>query len=322
MIETNGTNEDDDYQVPSWIFKNPHVQTIYGRAFRYAPKIIYQTEKINLKDDDFIDVDWSKVGSDSLAIICSGFESNSSIPYMVSCVDALNENKVDAVVFNNRGCNGEPSKKYLFSLGEANDLSQVIDHILKNYDYKNIYLVGYSIGGNLIIKYLCDKGKHLDKRIKKTYSVSPCLHLYSTMLQFDKFYNLPYIKFFLLIMLRRLWRHKQTFNRKISLWDLLNVDSAGEFYDKFCFPITKQEFKDYLDDHSAYGHLEKIAIPTLIIDSMDDPYLNPSFYPYWAANHNPNITLKLSRYGGHVGFIDFKGKYFWTERQLIKFLTS
>lgn len=309
------------YSPPSDIFKNPHLQTIFARLFRPATKIQYQREKVDIKNGDFIDIDWSRVGSKSLAIICPGFESDSSRRYIVGSVNLLNKNNIDAVVINHRGCSGSPSKNYMFAVGDEEDLLQVIDSILSKYDYSEIFLVGYSTGGNLVLKYIANKSESINSRIKKAFITSPTLHLLSTMERFNLPMNKIYLFGFLFVMFRRLWFSRSVFPRPIRLFDFFSISNPSQFYDKFCYPDTQVKFPEYLTEHSACGHLSKVKIPTMIITSQDDPFLDPRFYPYIQAMENPCINLKLTEYGGHGGFVDFKGRYYWSEREMIKWLS-
>lgn len=311
-----------DYTIPHPIFKNPDLQVIFARLFRPSKKVPYQRERISTLDDDFIDIDWSKVGSDSLAIVCPGLEGHSTWKYIISAVDVLNDHHIDSVVFNNRGCSGVGNKKYLFGIGDENDLALVIEKILEEYDYKNIYLAGYSTGGNLIAKYLADKSTIINSRIKKAFLISPTLDLVSTMHQFDNARNSFYNQVFILIMLKRLWLNRKTFNRHIKFSELFNVANSTDFYNKFCSHDINESFIEYLNKHSAYKHLHKIKIPTMIIHALDDSFINQEYVPYDQIAENPYLSMKVPQYGGHAGFVSFDSKYYWSEETMIEFLTS
>ncbi len=315
---------DQDYIIPSGIFKNPHVQTMFAKIFRPSRKVAYQRERIDISGGNFVDIDWSTVkpGSKSLAIVCPGFESDSRRPYVLASVNILNDNGMDAVVINHRGSSGAPSRHYIFAVGDEEDLSQVIDNILVKYDYSQIFLVGYSTGGNLVMKYLADKSELVDPRIKKAFATSPTLHLVSTLEQFKKPGNKLYLKGFLAVMCKGLWWSRKYFPQPIHIFEFFGIAGPTEFYNKFCYPYTKISFLDYLTQHSACGHLSKVKVPTMMISSMDDPFIDSRFYPYMQAMNNPYITLRVTKDGGHVGFVDFKGRYYWSERKMIEFLNT
>ncbi len=312
---------DPDYIIPFGIFKNPHIQTMFAKIFRPSRKVAYQRERIDIKDGNFVDIDWSTVKSKSLAVVCPGFESDSRRPYVLASVNILNDNGMDAVVVNHRGSSGAPSKHYIFAVGDEEDLSQVIDDILAKYDYSEVFLVGYSTGGNLVMKYLADKAESINPRIKKACVTSPTLHLVSTMEQFNKRSNRLYLKGFLAVMCKGLWWSRQYFPKPVHIVEFFSISNPEEFYDRYCYPYTKIKFTDYLTQHSACGHLSKVKVPTMMINSMDDLFLDTRFYPYIQAMANEYISLRLTKYGGHVGFVDFKGgRYYWSERKMIEFL--
>ncbi len=311
---------DPDYKVPFSIFKNPDLQTMFAKLFRPCRNVAYQRERIDIRDGNFVDIDWSSVKSKTLAIVCPGFESDSRRAYVLASVNILNDNGMDAVVVNHRGSSGAPSKHYIFAVGDEEDLSEVIDNILEKYDYSQVFLVGYSTGGNLVMKYLADKSESIDSRIKKAFVTSPTLHLVSTMEQFNKPRNKLYLKGFLAVMCKGLWWSRKYFPQPVHISEFFSISNPEEFYDRYCYPYTKVKFLDYLTQHSACGHLSKITVPAMMINSMDDPFLDTRFYPYIQAISNKYISLRLTKYGGHVGFVDFKGRYYWSERKMIEFL--
>lgn len=306
-----------EYKAPLGIFKNPNIEIIYGRIFRPAKAIKYTREKVITADNDFIDIDWSRVGSKTLTIVCPGLEGHSAWSYVRAAVTALNDNNIDAVVFNSRGCSGNPSEKFWFGIGDEADVSLGVDYILDKFDYQSINLVGCSTGGNLVAKYLADKADTIDPRIHKAFIISPTLDLYSTMRQFDQPKLRIYNKFFLLTMLGRLWKNRKTYHRPLKFSELLKVDTSTNFFDRFCYHDTGKNFKEYLDEHSSYQHLSKIKVPLRMIYAIDDYFLNLRFFPCKQATENKYLDLKISEDGGHAGFVSFGEKYFWSEQEMI-----
>jgi len=312
------TNFKSEYVAPLGIFKNPNCEIIYGRMIRPAKRIKYTRERITTLDDDFVDIDWSRIGSKTLTILCPGLEGHSDWSYVRAIVNPLNEHQSDAVVVNNRGCSGNGSKKFFFGIGDESDLAVVVNHILEKHDYQAINIVGYSTGGNLVAKYLADQAESINPRIHKAFIVSPALDLHSTMRQFDRPRILLYNKVFLIVMRRRLWSNRKTYHRPLKFSELYNVSDSTDFYNKFCYHDTGKNFKDYLDEHSAYPHLDKIKVPLRMIYALDDYFLDTNYYPYQQALENKYLDLKVSEDGGHAGFVSFGDKYFWSEKQMIE----
>ena len=117
------------YSVPP-VFRNPHVQTVFAGAFRAVRGVFYHRERIETPDNDFIDVDWSRVGSDRLALVLHGLEGDSGRAYMRGMVKALNRGGWDAAAMNFRGCSGECNRTLRFyHSGETEDIHTVLHNI-------------------------------------------------------------------------------------------------------------------------------------------------------------------------------------------------
>ena len=142
-------DDDTGYRAPI-LFRNGHLQTIYPIIFRKVPGIVYLRERIETPDGDFLDIDWSRVNSKCLAIISHGLEGNSGRAYVRGMVRAVNEARIDALAWNHRGCSGEPNRLLrMYHNGVIDDLERVISHSIDTGLYESVFLVGFSMGGNL-----------------------------------------------------------------------------------------------------------------------------------------------------------------------------
>jgi uncharacterized protein len=146
--------------LPPPFFGNGHLQTLYPNLYRRVRGIVYRRERIPTPDGDFLDLDWSRVGSRKLVIVSHGLEGSSLRPYVLGMVRAFNETGWDAVAWNFRGCSGEPNRKLRFyHSGATEDLETVVEHVRRDPTYQKIALVGFSLGGNITLKYLGERGK-------------------------------------------------------------------------------------------------------------------------------------------------------------------
>ena len=144
----------DDYKPP-FILRNGHVQTLYPSLFRKVGGVKYQRRRIDTPDGDFLDLDWSRVGSRRLAVISHGLEGNADRHYVRGMVKALNGEHIDALAWNYRGCSGEPNRLLrMYHNGVIDDLDWVVAHAVQTGRYDAIYLLGFSLGGNLSLLYL------------------------------------------------------------------------------------------------------------------------------------------------------------------------
>ncbi len=140
--------------TPPLFFRNGHIQTIFPVIFRKVD-ICYKRERITTFDNDFLDLDWSTKGSNRLAIISHGLEGSTDRAYVKGMVKAVNDNGWDGLAWNYRSCSGEPNRQLRsYHNGVTDDLSWVINHARHRYPYKEIALIGFSLGGNLTLLYL------------------------------------------------------------------------------------------------------------------------------------------------------------------------
>lgn len=130
------------HSAPFYLF-NGHLQTIIPSLFRQVEGVAYERERLLTPDDDFIDLDWSRVGSDALIVLSHGLEGDTGRPYITGMVKAFNAEGVDALAWNYRSCSGEPNKLLRsYHLGASDDLHLVLQHALGTHPYKSVYLVG------------------------------------------------------------------------------------------------------------------------------------------------------------------------------------
>jgi predicted alpha/beta-fold hydrolase len=312
--------DQDIYKVPLPVFKNSYIQTIFAKIFRPVSPIKYIRERICAKDNVFLDLDWSRVSSKSLTIVIDGLEGNSSRSYTRSVVTALNQNGIDALAINFRGCSGEKTHEYFLQYGETDDLRTIINHVLKNTDYQDIFLVGCSVGGNLITEYLGEIAADLDPRIKKAFLVSATIDLDSTCKQLHVPANWIYLKMFLFILMLRVWQMRKSFKRKIRLKEFFMIKTFTDFYYHFVYEQKEVLLHKYFKKNSSRDTLNKISIPTCLLYAKDDPFLTEESFPYKEAKDNSMLKLIMTDHGGHVGFVDFSKKYYFSEELMLNFL--
>src|SRR5690606_5793104 len=179
---------------PSFPFKNGHFSTIYSAKLRPSPHLIQQRERLQLPDGDFMDIDWSfaEKPSQKVAILLHGLEGNAQRTYMKGQAKTLNQNGWDAAAVNFRGCSGEANLSYQsYNAGKTDDLEAVINSILKKDKYSEIALVGFSLGGNLLLKYLGER-EFFPKEIKKAVAISTPLSLKGSLESLNEFSNWVY----------------------------------------------------------------------------------------------------------------------------------
>lgn len=146
---------------PRYLF-NGHLQTIVPSVFRKVEGVVYERERFFLSDGDFVDIDWLDTRSKKLVVLTHGLEGDSGRHYIKGTAKLFSQNGWDVLAWNCRSCSGEMNKAFrLYNHGEIGDISELINHALRTKHYEKIVLVGYSMGGNISLKYVGAKGKEL-----------------------------------------------------------------------------------------------------------------------------------------------------------------
>ncbi|MGB6067105.1 MAG: alpha/beta fold hydrolase [Desulfomonilaceae bacterium] len=310
---------------PPMLCSNRHFQTIMPSLLRKVAGVNYRRERITTPDDDFLDLDWSTRGTDRLAIVLHGMEGDSSRSYVQGMVKAVNHAGWDAVALNFRGCSGECNRKRRFyHSGDTQDLHTVISHIIAGNRYSNLALIGFSLGGNVILKYLGERGTCLHPFIRRAVAFSVPCDLTGCEENITKAAGGIYLKRFLRLL------HKKIKMKQRIMPDLVNdngyskIRTLKEFDDRYTAPLHGfKDALDYYEKSSSKQFIPGISIPTLLVNSADDPFLAEDSYPVQEARESEFFFLELPKFGGHVGFIAFErsGQY-WSESRAIAFLNN
>lgn len=310
------------YQPPP-LMSNGHFQSVFPTLARRINGVQYVRERIDTPDGDFLDLDWSRVGSRKVAIISHGLEGHSRRHYVLGMVRALNAHGWDACAWNFRGCSGEPNRTLKFyHSGATYDLETVVRHIQKPDAYTEIALMGFSLGGNLTLKYLGEKRSAIPNQISRAVTFSVPLDLSSSSRKIGHWTNRPYMIRFLRSLHQKIREKMVLFPHDLSDADYGEIKNFKDFDDRYTAPLHGfKNAEDYWHKCSAKPELGKISIPTLIVNAQDDPFLPEPCYPVEAAQTNPNLFLEMPFAGGHVGFMSFNddGEY-WSERRALAFL--
>lgn len=309
--------------TPPLFCKSPHIQSIYPVFFRSIRRIPYVRERIETPDDDFLDLDCSPVGSRNLVLAVHGVEGSSHSRYMHGILNAFNRCGWDGIAMNLRGCSGEVNRLARFyHAGATEDLHYVLEYILRKACYDAIVLVGFSMGGNLILKYLGEQGESLAPQICKAAAVSTPCDLASSASKLAKPANFIYMNRFINAFHRKVRAKKKVMPGKIDDREFYKIRTFKDYDDRYTAPQNGfKNAEDYWAKASAKPVLLHIPIPTLIINAQDDPMLDRASFPIEEARQNPNLFLEMPKYGGHTGFIQCNdiGEY-WHETRITKFV--
>ena len=305
--------------TPSFFFKNGHLNTMYSSLFRRTKALAFKRQRIATPDDDFLDIDLLENGSDKIVILCHGLEGSSASKYIQATAALLAKNGYAVAAMNYRFCSGEINRQLItYHSGRTEDLHAVIQTVLPN--YRAVYLVGFSLGGNLVLKYNGDGIYALDPKIKASVAVSVPVDLYGSAIKLQAMENRLYTWRFLRTLSKKVQLKHQQFPDQVPIEQLKKVKKLIDFDEYFTAGLNGfKDARDYYAKASSKPFLESISRPTLLINALDDPFLSDSCFPYQAAKDNPHFSLMTPTYGGHVGFVS-KGENYWSEEQILRFL--
>jgi predicted alpha/beta-fold hydrolase len=310
-----------EYLPPSLLF-NGHLETIYPSLFRKV-KISYQRERVTTPDDDFLDLDWLTNASTKLIIISHGLEGDSTRPYVTGMAKMFFEKGYDVLAWNFRGCSNEINKQLRFyHSGATDDLDFVIKHARSKNRYAEISLVGFSLGGNLTLKYLGENHES-HSLLKKAVAFSVPMDLQASCLQISKRTNWIYAQRFLRSLKKKII-NKSFAYPTLDTKGLLKIKNLLEFDNAYTAPLHGfANAIDYYTRSSSIHFLSQIKIPTLIVSALNDPFLTRECFPSAKEIDNSNVKFEASPRGGHCGFslFDQNGVY-WSELRAFSFISN
>ena len=310
------------YQPPIYL-RSGHLQTIFPSLFRRFDVKQYQRERIETEDGDFLDLDWSKVGSPRLGIISHGLEGNSHRPYAVGMARKLNQNGWDALAWNYRSCSGEINRRLRFyHNGSIDDLDTVIQHVLRHPYYEKIVLIGFSLGGNLTLVYLGSHDSDPPPQIAGATVFSVPCDLAASAEVLAGIECKLYMRNFLSSLHQKIREKMIVMPNQIHDHGFHRIKNFKDYDEKYTAPLHGfKSAEDYWEKCSSLAYIPNIRIPTLVVNALDDPFLADECYPAGAAADHPYVYLETPTSGGHVGFMQFNGdKSYWSENRAMEFI--
>jgi predicted alpha/beta-fold hydrolase len=283
-----------------------------------------ERERLTLEDADFLDIDWMRQKEKTntkVAVLCHGLEGSSSSKYIRKIAEHLHKEKFDILAINYRGCSGEINKaKRIYHSGATDDLQEVLT--MRTSDYESVFLIGFSLGGNLVLKYTGDPMQKKIPNLKKVAAVSVPLDLKGCSLEMLSKTNKLYTARFVKDLSQKAKLKNEQYPGLIDLDILANVNNVWEFDDKITAPLHGfKDAEDYYSQCNSKQFLPEIEYPALIINARDDSFLSESCYPSDQEIKNDNIHFSYTQHGGHVGFVEWRKDVYWHESEIIHFFS-
>ncbi len=313
---------DNSYIPPKILFEG-HLQTIYPALFRKITNLpSFEQIRITTPDEDFIDLDFYQQDSEKLVIISHGLEGSSDRPYVKGAIKSAFKSGFNVVAWNFRGCSGEMNKNARFyHSGATEDLETVIRWALSLGSYKEVVLVGYSLGGNLTLKYLGENNTTKFAPVTKSIVFSVPLNLRAGSLHIGKRSNYLYSKRFLKSLIKKVKEKDKT--HPMNIHALKNAKTLYDFDNYLTAPLHGfNDANDYYEKCSAINYIKGISIKTHVINAENDPLVPIASIDLNPFISNPNVTLVLTEQGGHVGYPSLSRDFpYWSEKKLMELLS-
>lgn len=318
---------------PAWWLSNAHAQTIYPTLLRWVKAPVDLNERLELPDGDFIDLAWAINGQSNdtpLVVILHGLGGNIDSTYVAGFMQAINNCGWRAVLMHFRGASHEPNRlPRAYHSGDTADLNYFLHILVEREPHTPKAIVGVSLGGNVLLKWLGETGAQ--KLIKVAIAISVPFQIRLVANRVGRGISRLYQAY----LLRRL---KTAFQKKIKYYqynlksslpepfkDIQKCRCVWTFDEFITAPLNGfPHVHAYYRETSSRQYLQYITTPTLIIHALDDPFMTPDIVPQ-AHELSSLITLEISANGGHVGFIagNIPGvPIYWLESRVQNFLKT
>lgn len=293
---------------PAWWLPGAHAQTIWGRFARAYPRLPISSECLATPDGDTLETHILPAAPGApRVLLLHGLEGSVRSHYVGGVFAQARERGWGAVLLVHRGCGSAPNTaRRFYHSGETTDAQLAFEHFRARWPANPWFVIGISLGGNVLLKWLGELGQDLDVRIRGAAAISVPFDLEAGARHISKGFARVYDRAFLRTLRRKalakLVRYPDLFDRA----KLERARSVYDFDDAVTAPVHGfADAPDYYAKSSSLRFLSRIEVPTLLLSASDDPFLPASVLDRVrdVAAPNPNLLLEFRAHGGHVGFI-------------------
>lgn len=304
-----------------------HLQTVGGKLLRPSSPPPVERFRLDTPDGDFLDLD---VGPDPgpdrpVVLILHGLEGSSRRAYVLQAFRSLLQREILPVGMNFRGCSGEPNRRARFyHSGETSDLRLVLDWLVDRYPGRRLGALGFSLGGNVLLKHLGEQAPAGPTALDAAATVSVPFDLAAGASRLEEGpMGRVYTHYFLRMLRRKIREKASAVSKEIDVDEALEAPTLRSFDDAATAPLHGfEDAAEYYRRSSSRRFLDRVRTPTLLLQSRDDPFLPETALPLEVIESNPALVSGLTEKGGHVGFVEGSpwAPRFWAEEQASRFL--
>ena len=321
-MSSHGTIVPADF-TPAWWLPGPHAQTLWPALVRRTRTVSLTRERLELPDGDFLDMDWAGE-SGPIVVILHGLQGSSRSPHVRGLLGTLGQWGWRGAVMHFRGCSGEPNRlARTYHSGETGDVGFVLGQLRERHPSTPVAAVGYSLGGNVLLKWLAERGP--DAELVAAVAVSVPFRLDRAADRLERGFSRVYKRHFIADLRRTVlgkFRHRPG---PLDLDAVRRERTFRGFDDRVTAPLHGfRDAEHYYRTASCRQYLRDVARPTLIVHALDDPFMTRDTAPR-REELSPSIRLELSAAGGHVGFVEGTAPWSarcWLEERIPRFLAG
>ncbi len=310
---------------PAWWLPGPHMQTIWPALCRRELKnIVLKRERFELEDGDFIDLDWTEKKEGPIVLILHGLEGSIHSSYAKGMLHAIQQQGWRGVFMHFRGCSGEMNRHpQSYHSGDTKDVARIVDALRQREKCNTVAAIGFSLGGNVLLKWLGEMGA--DIPLCAAVGISVPFELGKSAARVQQGFSRVYQQHFMRSLRKKIQDKFETQPAPIPLPVLNELHSVREFDDKVTAPLHGfADAEDYYQRCSSRQFLKNIAVPTLLLQSKDDPFMTIDLLPD-QQELSSHVKFELTEQGGHVGFVSgfipWRPLY-WLEKRVPEFLSE
>jgi len=327
-VEKQHIFQPEPFRAAPWL-PGPHGQTIAGRLLRRPAMPRFERVRLDTPDGDFVDLDFPpSPGPDApLVLLLHGLEGSARRGYAILTYHELAKRGIASVGLNFRSCSGEPNRlPRFYHSGDTDDIRYVLDYLEKRFPGRRLGAIGFSLGGNALLKYLGEEAEAAAGRVNAAVAVSVPYDLGAGAdLLNSSFMGRFYTNIFIRSLVEKTESKKHLLNGRFDVERMRRARSFRAFDDAVTAVLHGFDgADDYYRRSSSAQFVGRIRVPVLLIHAKDDPFVPADAFPHEAVSSNRHVHAALTENGGHVGFIEGTPlePRFWAERQAARFLAA
>ncbi|HAM40465.1 MAG TPA: alpha/beta hydrolase [Candidatus Omnitrophica bacterium] len=291
---------------PAWWCRGRHAQTLWGALVHPTPPVPLTRERWETPDGDFLDIDRAEGTARAPAlIVLHGLEGSSRSKPVLGLMAAAHRVGWEAVGINFRSCSGEPNRlRRAYHGGDSEELGWVIDRMTAEHPTRAMGCVGVSLGGNVLLKYLGERGAQVPQAVRAASAISTPFDLGIAVRYMERGMSRLYMRHLVSSLKQKTVAKLARYPDLVDPLRLGAVRTLAEFDHVVTGPLHGfQDGRTYWHASSSVGRLSAIRRPTLLINAEDDPFFPGEALPREAIARNVHLTAEFPRSGGHAGFI-------------------